>query len=43
MPDPETVILKVGGWALTALAVLRVTWHDLNNLMNAVRRKRRQR
>ena len=40
MPDPETLILKAGVVAITTLAVLRVIWHDLSNLIKDVRRKR---
>jgi hypothetical protein len=43
MSDPETLILKVGVVVITTLALLRVIWHDLNNLIKDVRRDRKKR
>jgi hypothetical protein len=43
MLDPEAVIVKGGVLALAALTVIRLVWHDLNNLINDFRRNRKHR
>jgi hypothetical protein len=43
MPDAEALLVKGGFLIVTALSMARFIWHEFNNLMNDVRRKRRQR
>jgi hypothetical protein len=43
MFDPEALIVKGGVLALAALSVIRLVWHDFNNLRNEFRRKRKNR
>lgn len=43
MLDPENFVLKAGVVAVTALAVVRVVWHDLSSLIDDVWRRRRRR
>lgn len=43
MPDPETVILKVGACAMLALWIAELVWRKLDHLVSEVRRRYRRR
>jgi hypothetical protein len=43
MPDLEALLVKIVVITLAALSAARLIWQEFNNLMNDLRRKRKQR